>query len=622
MPSPLHVLLVEDSLSDAELLVDALRADDFEPIGERVQTPEEMQAALARRGWDVILCDYTLPAFGAVDALRLLQASGLPTPLIVVSGTIGEELAVAVLKQGASDYLLKDRLTRLGSSVRRAMAHAQMLQERQATEENQRQTLHALALEKARLVAAQAVAKVGSWEKDLTTGQVSWSEETHRIFETDPDDFPPSHAGILERVHPADRTLVDEAFVRSMERLTPSTIEHRVLLADGRVKILEERWQVIFDQQDRPLRAVGTCQDITDRKIADAALRESEERFRIIFEQAGIGIAMVGVTDGRILKCNRALAEMLGWSRDELCQLTVEAVSLPGDYVEDRRQWSRVVAREIPRYQMEKCYRHKDGHLVWGLLTSTVVRDAGGVPQFVIGMVEAIADRKRAEAERWASAQQLHALVVRLNTVREEEAKRIARELHDDLGQQLTALNMEISHLQCRWAAAVPSLAAELVGMRHSVDHMILAVQKIAGELRLGQLDLLGLPAAIQTELTGFQNRSGLQCTIVRLDETADLGEAEATAIFRIMQEALTNIARHAGADRVELSLRAEGDHVRLEISDNGRGITAAQLADRQAFGLLGMRERAEALGGTLSILGRPGQGTVILVELPAKSRG
>lgn len=147
-----------------------------------------------------------------------------------------------------------------------------------ASEHEQRQLAHALEVERSRLVAAERVAMVGSWETDLETFAVVWSAEAHRLHETDPASFHPTHEGFLKIVHPDDRAAVDAAFFSSMQRREPCRIEHRLLMPDGRIKLVEERWQVFFNEDGKPVRAVGTCQDITERKLAESALRESEAR--------------------------------------------------------------------------------------------------------------------------------------------------------------------------------------------------------------------------------------------------------------------------------------------------------------------------------------------------------
>jgi signal transduction histidine kinase len=235
----------------------------------------------------------------------------------------------------------------------------------------------------------------------------------------------------------------------------------------------------------------------------------------------------------------------------------------------------------------------------------------------VIVVFHNITERKRAEEALQRSEEQLQALVGRLNTVREDEAKRIARQLHDDLGQELTALNMELSDLETKLADSTSSQRDQIAQMHRTVDKTIEAVQTLSYELRLGQLDLLGLAAAIDWQLKEFSRKTEIQVEITRLDEITSLSDSKCTAAFRILQEALTNIVRHAGASRVSVSLEAGNDKVTLKIRDNGRGIAAAELNDRRAIGLLGMRERALSVGGTLMISGEPGTGTTVFVTVP-----
>ena len=216
----------------------------------------------------------------------------------------------------------------------------------------------------------------------------------------------------------------------------------------------------------------------------------------------------------------------------------------------------------------------------------------------------------------------LRALVGRLHTAREEEAKRIARELHDDLGQQLTALNMELADLEMKLPGAAPTQRSQIARMHTIVDHTIQIVQKIAGELRLAQLDVLGLTAAIDWQLKEFYRRSAIPSRITRLDEVANLSDAQSTAVFRILQETLTNIVRHAGATVVEVSLQAEPDQLTLKVHDNGRGISAAELNDQKSIGLLGMRERAQLVGGDVTITGGAGVGTTVLIRIPLNRTG
>ena len=179
---------------------------------------------------------------------------------------------------------------------------------------------------------------------------------------------------------------------------------------------------------------------------------------------------------------------------------------------------------------------------------------------------------------------------------------------------------MELADLEAKLGEVPPRQRGQFDRMRTGIDHTIEVVQKISGELRLGQLDVLGLTAAIECQVQEFSRRSAISCRIERLDEVADLSEAQTTALFRILQEALTNIARHAGATEVSVSLEAGPDAVTMQVRDNGRGITASEMDDKKAIGLLGMRERAQILGGDLIITG--GAGTTVRVRLPLNRTG
>ena len=266
------------------------------------------------------------------------------------------------------------------------------------------------------------------------------------------------------------------------------------------------------------------------------------------------------------------------------------------------------------RYQREWIFRRKDGSTFPADVIATAMPDGN-----LMAVIRDISERRRSEDELRVAEQQLHALVGRLHTIREEEAKRIARELHDDLGQHLTALNMEVADLELKLPEPSVQQREQLARMRAEVDHTIEVVQKISGELRLGQLDVLGLTAAIEWQVQEFARRSALACHIVRLDEVTDLTDAQSTALFRILQETLTNIARHAGATAVEVSLEAGPHEISLRVGDNGRGITPEQISDQSAFGLLGMRERIQNLGGSLALSGAPGKGTTVQVRIPRK---
>ncbi len=228
-----------------------------------------------------------------------------------------------------------------------------------------------------------------------------------------------------------------------------------------------------------------------------------------------------------------------------------------------------------------------------------------------------IVERKRAEEDLKQSQEQLRDLALHLQLIREEERSRIAREIHDELGQALTALKMDVHWLGLRLPTDQQVQMHKIKSMSGLIDTTVQAVRRISSELRPGLLDDLGLTAAIEWQAQEFCGRAGLRCDIRSEPEDIILDQARSIALFRIFQEALTNIARHAQANQVEVILEENTETVEMAIRDNGKGITAEQLAASKSFGIIGIRERVYSLGGELRISGAPHQGTIVHVSLP-----
>jgi signal transduction histidine kinase len=246
--------------------------------------------------------------------------------------------------------------------------------------------------------------------------------------------------------------------------------------------------------------------------------------------------------------------------------------------------------------------------------------DESGMLTGHFGIQRDITERRANEEALRRSRQELRDLADRLQAVREEERTRIARELHDELGQALTGLKLDLAWVRGRLPQA--DLAERLQTLMNRVDGTVDAVRRIATELRPGVLDLLGLVAAIEWQAQEFGRRTGIETSLELDADQSPLDDTRATTVFRILQEALTNVARHAGASRVRIGFSRSREQLRLQVADNGRGITAAELAGRRSLGLVGIRERAIACGGLLEITGRQGQGTVVDLRIPCGGTG
>ncbi|MEO6062317.1 MAG: GAF domain-containing sensor histidine kinase, partial [Thermoflexales bacterium] len=242
-------------------------------------------------------------------------------------------------------------------------------------------------------------------------------------------------------------------------------------------------------------------------------------------------------------------------------------------------------------------------------------------PAASIAIQNALAYQQRVAtvAELKESSTQLQALAANLELAREEERTHIARELHDQLGQALTAMKFDLAWLADRLAARDTGLAQMAKSVTTQMDAMIKTVRRIATELRPGMLEDLGLAASIEWQARDFEKRTGIVCTVSATTPDLPLARAKSVAMFRIFQEALTNVARHANAQNIEVRLSATPEALTLHVHDDGRGITAREVAGMRSLGLLGMRERATRLGGSFNIQGAPGDGTLITVSIPVK---
>jgi signal transduction histidine kinase len=228
-----------------------------------------------------------------------------------------------------------------------------------------------------------------------------------------------------------------------------------------------------------------------------------------------------------------------------------------------------------------------------------------------------VENRSRAEHEMLESERTLKALSDRLLVVQEQERTRIAREIHDDLGQALTALKMDVIGLMERTNDTSPAGAAIRERVLTTFDATVKSVQRISSELRPSILDDLGLAAAVESEARAFEERTGIECEVSLPEEAGRVNNVVATAVYRIIQEALTNVARHSNAARVELRIRFRDSDVLVEVRDDGRGITAQEVGSARSLGLIGIRERAELVGGTARFEGIAGRGTIVSIRIP-----
>ena len=344
------------------------------------------------------------------------------------------------------------------------------------------------------------------------------------------------------------------------------------------------------------------------------AVDASFEWYRRAFQEAPIGM-FVGLGD-RFLRVNRAACELLGYTEEELLERNFESITHPEDLERSRENVRQLTAGEVDESRLVKRYVRKDGETIWGCLSISAIRAPSGEPLYFLAQLQDLTDVIRDQLALEQRGEQLRELARRLVTVREEERTRISRRIHDELGQSLTAIKLDLAWLRGQEEGdGVPLEAIDRV-MAH-LDETIGRVREIATELRPPVLDDLGLPGAIEWAVSEFRHRSGLACRVDIAGDDLSLGAGPSTALFRILQESLLNVARHAEARNVSVVLASEDDAVSLEVRDDGRGMDGALEGRRRSLGILGMRERAASWGGELTIESRPGSGTRVRARLP-----
>ncbi len=730
-----------------------------------------------------------------------------------------------------------------------------------------------LAVEKikeseARLAASQSVAKVGSWETDLTNLDVIWSDETCRIFGVDNRLPHTTHENFLKFVHPDDKEKVDKAFLASFTSDSLNSIEHRIIAADGVIKEVDERWLIAKDENGKPIRALGTVQDITERKKAAEEIINTEKKFRALIENSTDGLTVIAA-DGTVLDMSPSGKKILGYDKNEIigsirpdlihtedsskingafvdvikdpaanklieyrhkmpdetykwleCSFKnllnepyinaivlnyrditerklaeenfksseiryrrlfetakdgililnadtgsiedvnpylCEMLHYPREAVLGKQLWEIGLFKDIAankeaflKLKKTKYERHdnlplvtKEGQSIWvefisnvyeesgtmviqcnvrniterkkaeekltenenylrtildtepecvkilnskgelismnpaGLvmieadneqqvlghkMTELVVekyregfnnlskavfkgnsgnfefeitglkgkhrwmethavplKDASGKITGLLGVTRDITERKQIQTELENKTHQLRQLTTHLQTIREEERKHIAREIHDELGQQLTALKMDTVWINKQLHLDKSAVKDKLQNMLELLDGSHHSVRKILNQLRPAVLDDNDLLEALQWQSRQFTESTGKPVQFSSNYSTIKLQRDTATCIFRVYQEALTNIMRYADANKVISSLNITNDKIILVVEDDGNGFDTAEVESKKRFGILGMKERVNSEKGNFSLVSSPGKGTKITIDFPYK---
>lgn len=393
----------------------------------------------------------------------------------------------------------------------------------------------------------------------------------------------------------------------------------------GLVRVQYQDRAGLFELVAEPLRdragqiqgITGVALDITGIAETQRALRDSEARFAKIFQASPQPIGISRLRDGTFVDVNEAFARLHGYRRDEIVGRTSNELRLW--HSRNRDAVFQVLREQRSAQMVEMQGRRRNGEVI-DLLASIEWMELDGEP-CALGILVDITEQKRVAAELEASQRTLRALTSRLEEVREEERRKLARDIHDTFGHALTDWKFDLSWLDREmekrgWNRA-DAVRKRLAGMARRVETEMDATRRMAAALRPPLLDTLGLVPALASLVDEFQKRTGLACCLSRTPRRLNLRDPLAVVIYRIAQELLTNVARHAQARSVELRLASGKGWITFQVRDDGCGIVDDAVVRPTSLGLLGIRERVAPLGGQFQIRSRAGRGTTVIVRLP-----
>jgi two-component system sensor histidine kinase UhpB len=416
----------------------------------------------------------------------------------------------------------------------------------------------------------------------------------------------------LDLVAEEDRAATEEAITQAFTS-GDAIIEGRLLTKEG-----GHAWRLFSGRKitynERPC-LVGLGIDISARKRVEEALRDASVRLELSVQASGIGLWDWELGTSTVSYSPEWKA-MLGYEPDEITSNQSEWRTRlhPDDATRVTVLLASYIRDPVGYYQAEYRLRHRDGSYRWIQSQGRLYYDAEGRPWRMMGCIIDVTERRGME-------EQLRALAAHLQSARDEEGERISRELHDELGAKLTAMKLDISWLDRHAGRLIPAPEAEPIRQRlrtitETIDSTVQSVRKVCRDLRPGVLDQLGLVAAIEWQAAEFQTRTGIACQL-DLPEALEVEPAQATAIFRIVQELLTNVARHARATEVRIEIQRTERDLLLEVMDNGCGLPSDALARNDRYGLMGVRERVFAAGGVVDFQSAPEAGTRVEVQIP-----
>jgi two-component system sensor histidine kinase UhpB len=424
----------------------------------------------------------------------------------------------------------------------------------------------------------------------------------------------------FDRSHPDDRHIS----VKQQEEIANGNNSLGVVEYRWKVKSGEYRWfsdsaNVIRNKNGEALALVGNTRDITEHRTTVEKLKASEAEFRSLFENSLLGISQT-LPDGTLLRANQAYARMYGYENPAMMLAEVTNVGMVYANMEDRKEILQILHtnRFIESKEVEVVRR--DGSKLFVLVSAFEVRDVEGKVQYYQATHIDLTSQKKADKKLRMSQKKLQKLAQHLEDVREKERSQIALNLHDDFGQKLTALNLDIAWLKSRIGVQSVPVRKKLKEMSQLIFESIESIRELSSILRPAILYDLGLIPAFEWQLKKFEKQSGIRSHFSYHPENIEIDNNISLILYRILQEALTNIIRHSEASEVIVYLQLIKNKITVLIKDNGKGIDKDMISSMSSMGIAGVKERVKSVSGSVIIKGEKGSGTIIKISIPLKN--
>jgi two-component system sensor histidine kinase UhpB len=549
---------------------------------------------------ELVFLDLNLPDSRGIETFTKVNNRFPDAAIIIVSGLEDERMAVQALQAGAQDYMVKGEFDT--KSIAKLV--------RYAIERKRSQIKLGVLEETHRLIINSALDAIVGMDVE---GRITiWTPRAETIFGWKEEE-------VLGKIV-ADIIVPEELREAHLKGL-------RRYLDTGTPVILNKLIEITaIDRNGRrfpieltvtPIRtgeSIFFCsfiRDITERYEAQQQIVRARKHSDDIIQSLP-GLFYLFTREGKYIRWNKRKELISGYSHEEIAAMN------PLQFFKEDQ--------EIVKKHIEDCFRYgetvveadlvtKDGRKIPFYFTGLRVEYEG--VECLLGTGIDISDRKEAEDLLRKTSERLRELSAHLQTVREEERIRISREIHDELGQQLTVLKMDISWLKKKVDASDPKVQQKMDDLMKVIDHTVKTVRKISSDLRPSLLDDLGLVAALEWHSQEFEKRAGVRIKFNAAVNELEINSEISTAMFRIFQETMTNVARHSDATEVETSILIENGKLVMRVRDNGKGFSRNDITDKRTLGILGMQERAAIIEGEYNISSKPGEGTIVEVKVP-----